>query len=227
MEKLFIFIEIAGSERYVGEIVKTAPSEGRFRYAKEYLSSPEAAPVSCSLPLREEDFSEQETRNYFDGLLPEGFTRRTVAGWIHADTNDYLSILAGLGKECLGAVQILETKEVKKSGRYEHLTSAQVRELAREGAVKSAEIVAKTRLSLAGASGKAGLYYQREKDKWFLPIGDCPSTHIVKQSHVRLEGIVTNEQLALLTAASCGLKTPDSQHRRSQRGGRSICHRAL
>lgn len=53
-------------------------------------------------------------------------------------------------------------------------------------------------MSQTGASGKVGLYYDEEK--WYLPIGEAPSTHIVKQSHVRLKRIVANEQLCLLTA---------------------------
>ena len=44
-------------------------------------------------------FDAQATRNFFEGLLPEEFTRRCVAEWMHAEENDYLSILAGLGKQ--------------------------------------------------------------------------------------------------------------------------------
>ena len=41
-------------------------------------------------------------------------------------------------------------------------------------------------------------------------MGAAPSTHIVKQSHVRLDGIVTNEQLCLMTAKKVGIEIPDS-----------------
>lgn len=82
--------------------------------------------------------------------------------------------------------------------------------LAAEGATKSAELVTKSHLSLTGASGKVGLYYDAKTGAWYLPHGTAPSTHIVKQSHVRLEAIVTNEKLSLMTAARCGLDTPES-----------------
>ena len=59
--------------------------------------------------------------------------------------------------------------------------------LAAEGAQKSAEIVTRSHLSLTGASGKVGLYYDTAGNQWYLPQGTAPSTHIVKQSHVRLE----------------------------------------
>ena len=128
---------------------------------------------------------------------------------MHADERDYLSILHGLGRDCLGAICITEDGEAVK-GSYEKISESQVRELAAEGASKSAEMVTKAHLSLTGASGKVGLYYDAPHDAWYLPRGTAPSTHIVKQSHVRLDGIVTNEKLSLMTAAHCGLYTPDS-----------------
>ena len=68
----------------------------------------------------------------------------------------------------------------------------------------------RSHLSLTGASGKVGLYYDAAGKQWYLPKGTAPSTHIVKQSHVRLDGIVTNEQLSMMTAAKCGIDVPES-----------------
>ena len=125
------------------------------------------------------------------------------------DENDYLSILHGLGKECLGAVRIREEGEMA-SASYEQITEKQVRELAAEGASKSTELVTKAHLSLTGASGKVGLYFDPKGGCWYLPKGTAPSTHIVKQSHIRLKEIVTNEQLCMQTAKRCGIEIPDS-----------------
>lgn len=54
------------------------------------------------------------------------------------------------------------------------------------------------------------MYYNDKEQQWYLPVGDAPSTHIVKQSHVRLKRIVANEQLCLLTAKNLGIDTPES-----------------
>ena len=211
MKRLNVLIEILGAQQHAGSIDVNDFGEGRFRYDRAYLEKEGAAAISCNLPLREDPFSENETRIFFEGLLPEGFTRRSVAGWIHTDADDYLGILAGLGSECLGAVKICEAGSDSPSDpHYEPLSMEQIRALAREGASKSAELVTKAHLSLAGASGKAGLYLDEKDGRWFLPHGDAPSTHIVKQSHVRLGGIVTNEQLTMKTAGLCGLTVPDS-----------------
>lgn len=208
MKELLVSIEKNGDLIPVGKIAGSGPSDACFRYAEEYLATAEAA-VSISLPLQEDAFTPRQTMAFFEGLLPEGFTRRTVAQWMHVDEGDYLSILHGLGRECLGALCITEDGE-RPGASYERISESQVRELAAEGVKKSAEMVAKAHLSLTGASGKVGLYYDAQKNTWYLPRGIAPSTHIVKQSHVRLDAIVTNERLSLMTAMRCGLDTPDS-----------------
>ena len=210
MRTLRVFIELKGRQTYVGEIRGNTPEDAQFSYAGEYRDRPEAVPVSLSLPFSEDIFSADRTRNFFEGLLPEGFTRRCVAEWMHVDVNDYLSILSGLGCECLGALKILEEGKAAALPDYRKLSFEDVRNLAREGAVESAQLVTQSHLSLTGASGKAGLYYDENAGQWYLPVGDAPSTHIVKQSHVRLEGIVTNEQLCLLAARYLGIDVPES-----------------
>lgn len=208
MRKYNVFVEIRGKQIKVGKIEGSSCEDARFSYDKEYLSEDGKA-ISISLPLQEEPFSPDRTRTFFDGLLPEGFLRKAIASNMHFDENDYLSILYNLGRECIGAIRIDEKEEEEKSG-YERITSKQVEELAAEGTTKSTEIVIKTHLSLTGASGKVGLYFDEKENNWYLPYGLAPSTHIVKQSHVRLDGIVTNEQLSMLAARKCGISVPES-----------------
>ena len=165
MRNLGVWIEIGGLQTYVGRIIGEKEEDARFSYAEEYLSGNIARPISIHLPLSENAFSVDDTRNFFEGLLPEGFTRRCVAGLLHTDANNYLSLLAGLGNECLGAIKITDENN---------------------------EVV-----------------NENNKD-WYLPKGAAPSTHIVKQSHVRLDGIVTNEQLCMMTAGNMGIEIPES-----------------
>ena len=210
MINLLIRMERNGKQVSIGNISGNGVSDACFAYEKTYLNGESPIPISLHLPLQEKPFSAENTRLYFEGLLPEGFTRRSVARYVHADENDYLSILESLGGECIGAVQVLrEGKEPEQAG-YRELSEEEVRKLAKEGATKSTQIVVETHLSLAGASGKAGLYYSEKDSKWYLPVGTAPSTHIVKQSHVRLGDIVLNEQLCMMCAAKLGLNVPDS-----------------
>lgn len=219
MRKLYVNIEICGKTTFAGIIEGNDSSDAVFSYADEYLENPEARPISISLPLQKEAFSPVSTRNYFEGLLPEGFLKMTVAQRMRADESDYLSILSGLGRECLGAITIYDETDADVTPSYEHLSMDQIREIAREGATWSVQLVTKAHLSLAGASGKVGLYYDDDNMSWYLPMGNAPSTHIVKQSHVRLDSIVTNEQLALNTASLLGITVPESNIINTGNGG--------
>ena len=212
MRKYNVYVELGGNQVKVGKIEGNSSADGRFSYSKEYLDQGVARPISVSLPLTDEPFSPERTRVFFDGLLPEGFMRRSIAEGMHFDESDYLSILHNLGKECLGAIRIGEDgdeEDVQQAG-YEAISFEQVRELAVCGTTKSTEMVIKTHLSLTGASGKVGLYYDEKEKRWYMPCGLAPSTHIVKQSHIRLGGIVTNEQLSMLAARKCGIDVPES-----------------
>ncbi len=209
MKRYLIHMEREGRMIPVGEICGEDHRTAVFSYLQAYLQQPDAVPVSLSLPLQEEPFAPERTRNFFEGLLPEGFTRRSVAQWLRLGEEDYLSILHGLGRECLGALRVCEEGE-RTEASYEKITREQVRALAAEGATRSTELVTRSHLSLTGASGKVGLYYAGQEGNWYLPKGSAPSTHIVKQSHVRLQEIVTNEQLCMRTAGKCGIEVPDS-----------------
>ena len=209
MRKYNVYVEINGNSIKVGEIKGDSSEDACFSYSKEYISNNMLKPISISLPIQDDPFSPARTKNFFEGLLPEGFMRRNIAANMHFDENDYLSILYNLGKECLGAIRI-DIDDTEPESGYEAITSKQVEELAAEGTTKSTELIIKSHLSLTGASGKVGLYYNEKDGQWFLPYGLAPSTHIVKQSHIRLDGIVTNEQLSMITAQKCGIDIPES-----------------
>lgn len=207
MKRLSVYIEISGEQIFAGSITGNNQHDAVFQYAEEYINGKYPA-LSISLPVDSREFTATETKNFFEGLLPEGFARKSVSDWIHASEDDYLTILQALGAECLGAIRI--SSESDMSGSYEALSKEDVKALAREGVSKSTEMITEAHLSLTGASGKVGLYYDEARDLWYKPIGIAPSTHIVKQSHVRLSNIVINEQICLLAAARLGIDIPES-----------------
>ena len=271
MKDLDIYIEIKGRQVKAGEIraAGTGASGGAaggtasgrlagtgasfsdtgesvFRYSDEYMAGTggrQGRPISISLPLQKEPFTPEQTRNFFSGLLPEGFMRRRVSELVHVGEDDYTEILADLGRECIGAIKALPVEPGKavqvneadsrpaaqeheadslpaangsgedvpgNNAEYVRLSRDEIASLAGEGVVEASELVMKAHLSLTGASGKVGLYLDPETKEWFLPVGEAPSTHIVKQSHIRLGGIIANEQLCLMTAKKLGIDVPKS-----------------
>lgn len=210
MIQLRVFLEIQGVKVLIGHIRGNKTDDACFSYDHEYLEKNGSLPVSLHLPLRSQAFSPYETRCFFEGLLPEGFTRKSVAGSLHVSEDNYIGLLAGLGRECLGAICILNEDETMDRSGYVRVSKDEIRDLAREGHSESVHLVTQAHLSLTGASGKVGLYYDEQHGRWYLPKGLAPSTHIVKQSHVRLGHIVTNEQLCMQTAARMGISVPES-----------------
>ncbi len=85
MQRLTVQIEVNGVFKRVGEIVGESSDDAKFSYADNYLKDPEGRAISISMPLEQQSFSVESTRNFFEGLLPEGFTRRCVAEWLHRD----------------------------------------------------------------------------------------------------------------------------------------------
>ncbi len=129
MRNLNVHIEINGEFTLVGSICGEDCKDACFTYAEEYLTNSSSSAISISFPLQAEPFSPEKTRNFFESLLPEGFSRRAVSDWIKTGEEDYLTILSVLGRECIGAVKITEG-ESKIESAYELLTEKRVKELA-------------------------------------------------------------------------------------------------
>lgn len=210
MRELIVSMELNGKQQPVGKITGNSTMDAYFTYDQEYLDLPEIKPISISLPLQKEPHSVDASRMFFEGLLPEGFSRRAVAGWMRADESDYLTIVEGLGQECLGSIMISIDNEDLQSANYKKLTNDEIKALAAEGASTSTQLLMETHLSLTGATGKVGLYFDEDSKDWYLPLGNAASTHIVKQSHIRFDQIVLNEQLCMETAKNIGIDVSES-----------------
>lgn len=209
MKTLNVFVEINGIMVKVGILKGNTYQDTCFVYDSEYLASDIARPISISLPLMENAFTPEKTKSYFESLLPEGFSRKAVADWVKADEKDYVTLLEHLGKECIGAIQVSSGEPITECG-YRTVTNEELIQLAREGATKSTEILVESHISLAGASGKVGLFYDEKEGRWYQPYGIAASSHIVKQGHVRLEHLVLNEQLCMMTASKLNIEVPKS-----------------
>ncbi len=162
--KLCIWIERNGQAVLVGTICGDDAYHACFSYDEKYAQDPLNAQISLSLPFQRGAFTPEQTRCFFDGLLPEGYTRKCLADDMRVEAEDYTSILGLLGNECLGAIQITATTEQlvpeDRKSYYLELSQEVLTDFAKEGASKSVELVKKSHLSLAGASGKTVLSFR-------------------------------------------------------------------
>lgn len=79
-----------------------------FRYEREYLSNPDAKPVSLTLPVRENPFLSKTMFPFFDGLIPEGWLLEIAEKNWKLNTRDRMGLLLACCRNCIGAVSIEE-----------------------------------------------------------------------------------------------------------------------
>jgi len=94
--------------RLVGRLRRQTSGAIEFQYGPEWLSWEHALPVSLSLPLREDGYRGDAVIAVFDNLLPDSEAiRRRLAERVHAGGSDAYSLLAKVGRDCVGALQFL------------------------------------------------------------------------------------------------------------------------
>jgi serine/threonine-protein kinase HipA len=193
--------------RPVGRL--TRPTERTREYEYEYTDS--TRPLSLSLPTDRVRFTSAESRPFFEALLPEGTVRDQIAAQLKLASGDSYGLLAELGRDCAGAIQIMEAKRMSEPPDVRWLDSAQMDELIARLPTRPLGIRAedgRLRLSLAGVQRKAVLV--RDADGRFgEPLHGMPTTHILKPDQVDSEypAIAVNELFCMTLAARCGLPT--------------------
>ena len=184
-----------------------------FAYDPIWLERADSIPLSRSLPLRQEVFRGKQARPFFAGILPEEDPRRKIASILGISERNDFAMLERIGGECAGAVCLLPEGEslhgFEKNSLHEldpNELSEVVAGLPRRPLMAGREGV---RFSLAGAQGKLPVVVRN--GRIFLPLGDTPSTHIMKPEPDRFPGLAMNELFCLQLAAEVGLNVPAAE----------------
>jgi serine/threonine-protein kinase HipA len=199
----------------VGTLERRAPDRYRFQYApsavKRYGAG--ALVLSVSLPIRDEPFTPIDTKPFFEGLLPEGPIRQTIARNLRLSVDNRFGLLDALGAECAGAVSVVgQTGDSNKQAHTgddvsvrwldDEMLARLVRELpAHPLGVSDGDQV---RLSLGGVQEKL-LLTRTPSGRYGQPLRGGPSTHILKPGQERYPGVVANEAFCLRVARCAGL----------------------
>jgi serine/threonine-protein kinase HipA len=124
-------------------------------------------------------------------------------------------MLERIGGECAGAVSLLPEGVAptdSKNARHRKLTEPELRQLIAE--LPNRPLMVGTdglRLSLAGAQDKLPVIVHN--NGICLPLGDTPSTHILKPEPDRFPGLATNEIFCMTLAQAVGLNAPNIEYR--------------
>ena len=177
-------------------------AERRGRVALRYER--DARPISVSMPVRSQSYSDQPARTWLRGLLPEGQIRAMIAYDLGIVGTDDFGLLTVLGKDCAGALSFRPDGAAHEEGRVgPALTEQEIGQLLRSLPTSPMGVEAGFRVSLPGNQGK--LLVTRVGDGWHRPDG-APSTHILKPAGRDLDDTtVDNEAYCQHLAAACGL----------------------
>jgi serine/threonine-protein kinase HipA len=78
-----------------------------FTYDKNYLKSENAKPVSLTMPLREEPYTDKVMLPFFDNLIPEGWLLEIAEQNWKINPRDRMGLLLAFCKDTIGAVSIV------------------------------------------------------------------------------------------------------------------------
>lgn len=205
-----------------------SPQGGQsFTYVESWLSDSLRRPLSLSIPLAGAGRvnTSPAVSAYFDNLLPDSEAIRTrVAGRYGAASANTFDLLAKIGRDCVGAVQILPEDSPAPDVNVitsTPLTEAEIATLLRATVIPpgiGAAIDADDfRVSIAGAQEKTALL--RLDGAWHRPQGTTPTTHIFKlplgivggDSKLDLSTSVENEWLCAQILKAYGLSVADCE----------------
>lgn len=206
----------------VGEWRAPAGGPMELRYQPSWIESREGRPLSLSLPLGLADvpLRGKEVGWFFDNLLPDrSEVRRRMQQRYSARSLDPFDLLATIGADCVGAVQLLaEDAEPPRIDRIDGtpLDDAGVERvlLASRSTVARLGDDDDFRISLAGAQEKTALLLH--EGRFCVPRGATPTTHILKLAigdadGRDLSGSVENEWLCLQLLRGFGLSVANAE----------------
>jgi serine/threonine-protein kinase HipA len=191
-----------------------------FSYADTWRNAQGAYPLSLSMPLVSQEHAHSSIEPFIWGLLPDN--ESVLGRWaqkFQVSARNAFALISHVGEDCAGAVQFI------RSERLEHLLNPPTTETEW---ITEPEVAARLRalqndasagraprdtgqFSLAGAQPKTALLFDGQR--WGVPSGRIPTTHILKPPTSSFDGHAENEHLCLKLAQSLGLPTAHSEVR--------------
>lgn len=172
-----------------GELVgvwNTRASASEFQYDNAWLQSDRTRPLSLSLPILPNNGPHRGdyVDAWFDNLLPESKEiRQRIQKNFRTPSVNTFDLLSAIGRDCVGAVQLLETN--KDPGDIRQIEARELSDAEVAKALRAATSLRtfgypeeEFRISIAGAQEKTALL--RLDGRWYVPHGATPTTHILK-----------------------------------------------
>jgi serine/threonine-protein kinase HipA len=202
----------------VGRVRSDASGRLSFIYGDDWRQAPDAYPLSLSMPLAAKEHRQSVVEAFLWGLLPDN--ERVLDRWaakFQVSARNVFALISHVGEDCAGAVQFVtpDRLEAIRSGKDDKVEWLDESDVAQRLQTLRADHAAwrlprdTGQFSLAGAQPKTALLLQ--KDRWGIPSGRLPTTHILKPPTGHFDGHAENEHICLMLARSLGLPTAESK----------------
>lgn len=164
--------------------------EDELQYDPDWVASPQGRALSLSLPftIGNQPLCGAAVHSYFDNLLPDSDAiRHRLSTRFRTLNTDAFNLLAAIGRDCVGAIQLLPNDEVPQEPNLNQAQPLSDHEIANVLRATSSLPAAlgqhdaldqDFRISIAGAQEKTALTLR--DGLWCKPIGSTPTTHIFK-----------------------------------------------
>ncbi len=172
----------------VGEWATLRTGTPVFRYEQAWVQSAHGRGLSLSLPLTaDREIRGPPVDHYFDNLLPDNPNiRRRIRERFGLRSTDAFDLLEAVGRDCVGAVQLLPTTSQPLGWNQidaTPLSAKDVEQVLRTVAAPPPighrdDNIDDFRISIAGAQEKTALL--RMGGTWYRPHNATPTTHILK-----------------------------------------------
>ena len=188
-------------------------------YEARWLESPHGHSLSVSMPLAQITYPHKPVLSYLWNLLPEN--PNVLQRWgqqYHVSAANPFKLLAQVGADVPGATQFIppERLEEIQSAQQPTIEWMTIDELAERLRQLRADIAAVRRpgdigkMSLPGAQAKTAYYLDKQRNRWGVPGGRTPTTHIIKPCVPGIDGLVENEHLCQDIASRLGMPAANS-----------------
>ena len=127
-KRVYAPLDVYMNRRHVGQYLRAPDGAFAFTYAADWLAWENRLPISRALPLRPERYTGPPVIAVFENLLPDSDDiRRRVAERVGAEGLDAHSLLARIGRDCVGALQFLPEGESPGEGPARRLPKSRSR----------------------------------------------------------------------------------------------------
>lgn len=173
----------------VAEVIDAGDGLCAIRYLPGVAAEqPGARLLSVRLPVRDETYPAMAgPMRFLDGVLPEDWVRDRYAEAARIPSKDTFGLLARYGRDCAGAIAFVAPGDEPEPSDVRWLTDAELVDIVNN--LQARPLGAGTsgvRLSLGGVQEK--LVVVHDDGHYGLPVGDQPSTHILKPTPLKPDG---------------------------------------